>query len=336
MGFGSYSAAAYTSGVGQKAATGNAFTYDRTARTTGVYKAHELVDPKKLNAEGKNIREAFDNNEHPLTLPIIVGFDATGSMVGTPRTVQSKLSGLFGLLVRKGYAGEAYPQIAVADYGDAKTDYVPLQFSQFEASNQVDEALDHLFLEGNGGGNGGESAALLWYYVNNHVVTDAWNKRNKKGYFFMIADEITHNVTAAEVEKNIGDSVSRDVDLSYKAQAKLLQEKWEVFVLLIDNSTAHWQDSKKFYGNLFGDKNVIVVENDETVAEVIGAVIGKCENDDLDDDELIDDLVDSGATKAVASTTVKAVAHVGSAGGSVALASNNLDFPEEADSSVKL
>ncbi len=105
MGSGSYSAAAYTAGVGAKAAKGQSFAYDRTVRSTGIYKAHDLVDPKKLNAAGKNVREAFDNDDHPVTLPVVVGFDATGSMANTPRVVQSKLTNLFGLLVRKGYTG---------------------------------------------------------------------------------------------------------------------------------------------------------------------------------------------------------------------------------------
>lgn len=335
MGSGTYSAAAYTSGVGARATKGQSFAYDRTVRTTGNYKAHDLVDPKKLNSAGKNVREAFDNDDHPETLPIVVGFDATGSMVGTPRIVQTKLANLFGLLVRKGYTGDAYPQIAVADYGDAKTDYVPLQISQFEADNRVDEALDSLFLEGNGGGNGGESAALLWYYLNNHVETDAWKKRNKKGYFFMIADEITHNVTAAQVEAYVGDSVSGDTNLTYEALAKQLQEKWEVFVLLVDNSTAHWQGSKKFYGDLFGEKNVIILENDETVAETIGAVIGKLENDDLDEDELLEDLA-ANSNQALAAKTVKAVAHLGARGTNVNVAKSNIVTAEDVDDSVKL
>lgn len=335
MGSGTYSAAAYTAGIGAKAAQGKSFSYDQTVRQTRKYQAHELVDPKKHNAAGKNIREAFDNTDHPVTLPVIVGFDATGSMAGTPRIVQTKLANLFGLLVRKGYTGEAYPQIAVADYGDARTDHVPLQISQFEADNRVDEALDSLFLEGNGGGNGGESAALLWYYVNNHVETDAWKKRNKKGYFFMIADEITHNLTKDQVNQYIGDDINGDVNLTYQDLAKRLQEKWEVFVLLVDNSTAHYQNSQEFYEKLFGNKNVIILENDETVAETIGAVIGKMENEDLDEDELLEDLAEN-SNAALAAKTVKAVAHLGARRTGVNVANGNIAVAEDADSSVTL
>lgn len=335
MGSGTYSAAAYTAGVGARAKAGQSFGYDRTVRTTRNYKAHDLVDPQKLNTAGKNIREAFDNADHPVTLPIIVGFDATGSMAGTPRTVQTKLTNLFGLLVRKGYTGEAYPQISVADYGDVRTDHVPLQISQFEADNRVDEALDSLFLEGNGGGNNAESASLLWYYINNHVETDAWKKRNKKGYFFMIADEVTHDLHAADVEKIVGDTGAGDTPLGYKALASKLQERWEVFILLVNNSTAKYQGSEKFYSELFGKDNVIILENDETVAETIGAVIGKLENDDLDEAELLEDLSEN-SNQALAARTVKAVAHLGGTGTSVNVASSNIAVAEDDDSSVTL
>lgn len=338
MGSGTYSAATYMAGAGARVAAGTNFTYDRTVRSTGNYKAHELVDPKKKNKAGKNVREAFDSADHPVTLPVVAAFDSTGSMAGTPRTVQKKLTNLFGLLVRKGYTGDAYPQLAISTYGDAFCDRVPLQISQFEANNAVDDALDALYLEGGGGGNGGETATLLWYYLANHVDTDAYNKRGKKGYFFMIADEIALGLEPDQIERFIGvsgETPARET-LTAKALADKLQEKWEVYVLLVDNSTAHWQKSQEFYTNLFGKNNVIIVENDETVVETIGAVIGKRENDDLDDTELLDDLVAEGADKSIAAKTLKAVAHIGGGGGAVNIATSNLEDLGEEDTSVKL
>jgi len=187
MGLGSWSASSYSKSTASKIASGTTFGYDSTARSTGLYKAHESLDPTVKNADGKQIRESRDSVDHPNSVPIVVGFDATGSMGSVPRVVQKKLSGLFGLLTRKGYVED--PQISITAYGDAECDRVPLQISQFESDNKIDDNLDNLFLEGGGGGNGGETASLLWYYLINHTATDAWDKRGKKGYLFVIADE---------------------------------------------------------------------------------------------------------------------------------------------------
>jgi hypothetical protein len=293
-------------------------------KSTGIYKAHDELDPKKLNSAGKNIRESRDRNGVD-SLALTVAFDSTGSMANSPRIVQEKLANLFGLLIRKGYVGEQNPQLMISTYGDAYCDRLPLQASQFESSNAVDDALDHLVLEGGGGGNGFETASLLWYYMNKHVVTDTWEKRGKKGYFFMIADETAGDLLPEHIVKFVGDEAPPASELTAKKLAAELQEKWEVFVLLIDNSSAHWQGSQKHYSELFGAKNVIILENDETVSETIGAVIGRMENDDLDDDELIDDLISEGATKNVAQKTVNALAKLGNAPkGSVAKANINV------------
>jgi hypothetical protein len=319
MGYGTYSTAAYTATTKAKIDSGTNFAYDRTVRSTGNYKAHEILDPTKKNAAGLNIRESRDRGDEE-SLPIIVGFDVTGSNISTARIVQKKLANLFGLLIRKGYTGEQAPQIGFSAYGDANTDRVPLQVSQLEADNKSDDALDKLFLEGNGGGNGAETASLLWYYINNHVVTDAWEKRGKKGYFFLIADEISAGLRPAQVQQFIGaDEAPAQDQLTVKHLAEELSKKWEVFVLLVDNSTARLQGSQKFYSDLFGTDRVIPLESDETVSEMIGAVIGRFENDDLDDDELVEDLVSEGATKAVAQATASAVSRIsGNPTGSVA------------------
>jgi hypothetical protein len=325
MGYGTYSTSTYAATTGAKISSGTTFGYDRTARSTGRFAAHESLDPTKKNVDGKLIRESRDGVDHPNAVPIVVGFDSTGSMARTPRIVQEKLANLFGLLLRKGYVED--PQVMISTYGDAYCDRVPLQVSQFESDNRIDDNLDNLLLEGGGGGNGGETASLLWYYLNKHVETDAWDKRGKKGYLFVIADEVALDLEPRHITQFIGEEEAPARDqLTVKKLAADLQEKWEVFVLLIDNSSAMMQGSQKFYTDLFGAKNVIILENDETVSETIGAVIGRLENDDLDDDELIDDLVSEGSTKAVAQKTVTAIAKLGGAPkGSVAKANLNID-----------
>lgn len=328
MGYGSYSTSSYSSTIGAKIASGTSFAYDSKVRSTGAYKAHETLDPTKQNKAGLNIREARDSVEHPNTVPIAIGLDVTGSMADTPRLVQQSLSKLFGLLNRKGYCED--PALQISAYGDAFSDYVPLQVSQFESSNNLDMHLDNLYLEGHGGNNGGETASLLWYYLNNHVATDAWEKRGKKGYFFLIADEVALDLNSSIIKKYVGvDEAPADSQLTAKALAEQLKEKWEVFVLLLDNGSAFRQGSKKFYTDLFGAQHLIILEDDTTVAETIGAIVGRMENDDLDDDELIDDMVGEGISKEVAAKAAKAVAKVGSGTVNGSVAKTGLTIKED-------
>jgi hypothetical protein len=292
MGGGSYSADTYARTTGAKVNTGTTFDYDRKVRSTGIRKAHETLDPKVTNAEGLNIRESRDSVEHPNSVPIVVGFDVTGSMGTVPRVAQVKLAGLFGLLLRKGYVED--PQICISAYGDAYTDSVPLQISQFESDNRVDDALDKLFLEGNGGGNNGETQTLLWYYMARHMVTDSWDKRHKKGYLFVIADERALDLKPEHISKFIGDEEPPASDLTAEALVKEVQKKWEVIILLINNGTAQYQGSEEHYKKLVGKNNVLVVEDPNSIAETIGLAVGVKEGtvDSLDQAE--DDLKENG------------------------------------------
>jgi hypothetical protein len=278
MGGGNWAASNYANNTQAKIASGTSFHYDRKVRATKNYIAHEDLDPKTVAGPaspyaGQIMRESRDNDEHPDALPIVVGLDQTGSMGQIPIIVQTKLGGLFGLIQRKGYATD--PQILLGAYGDTHSDKLPLQVSQFESDNRIDENLDNLFLEGNGGGNGGESLSLLWYYVINHTVTDAWEKRGKKGYAFFIADEITHQLTPQDITRHIGEQPIGNID--NVSLAKALLEKWDAYMLVIRNSSSHMQGSEAFYKNLFGAERVLMVEDPAAITETIALTIGVME-----------------------------------------------------------
>lgn len=308
MGYGGWSSTTYARTTSAKIASGTSFGYDRTAKASGTYKAHEDLDPKKLAGagspfEGQAIRESRDSVDHPNSVPIATIFDATGSMGSVPRVTQEKLAGLFGLLLRKGYVDD--PQIMIGAYGDAYCDRVPLQISQFESDNRIDDNLDNLFLEGGGGGNNGETQTLAWYYLAYHTATDAWDKRGKKGYAFFVADERALDLKDEHVKEYIGDGQPLG-SLKTKDLAQALQEKWEVYILLIDNSSARMQGSEKFYKDLFGEHHVLVLEDPNSVSETIALAIGVSEGT-VDLDEAEDDLKDSGANAVAIASATKAV-----------------------------
>ena len=331
MGNGGWSASNYAANTQSKISSGTSFGYTRQTKSSSVYdwKAHEDLDPKRLAGQGspfvgQAVRESRDNTEHPNSLPIVVGFDQTGSMGRVPTITQTKLAGLFGLLLRQGYAED--PQVMIAAYGDAFTDRVPLQISQFESDNRIDENIDKLFLEGNGGGNGGESMALLWYYLAFHTATDAWDKRKKKGYAFFVADEVTHEVTSQQVKDLIGDGEPLTSDLSAKGLAKAVGEKWDVRILVIDNMSAQMQGSVKFYEGLFGKDHVLVVEDPDSVTETIALAIGALEgNIDIDADAE-DDLRSSGSNEVAIRSAVNATASLKGFAGSKMVVAGQLDL----------
>jgi len=255
MGSGTWSSATYSAVSGAKSRGGA--TFDSSARATGV---HEKLDPKQLNAAGQNIRESRDSDEHPASTPIIVGFDETGSMGSIPRLVLTKLKTLFSLLVDKGYATD--PQIAVAAYGDAANgERAPLQISQFESDNRIDDNLDLIYIEGLGGGNNGETSNLLLYYAATHVSTDAFDRRGRKGHLIIIGDERQVPLTPEMIRTYVGDEQPLLEDISFEGIARAVTEKWDVWILLINNAAARMQHSEAFYTDLFGPDHVLVVED---------------------------------------------------------------------------
>ena len=121
--------------------------------------ANPIMDILDHEKNHPRIRESRDSKNHPHSIPIIVGFDDTGSMGENPYLVSKDLKKLFSLLQRQSFIED--PQIAVCAYGDMYKDYVPIQFGQFESGNEIDEELDSLYIEHGGGGNDGETSALI-------------------------------------------------------------------------------------------------------------------------------------------------------------------------------
>lgn len=312
MGSGRWDASVYASTTGAKIDSGTSFLYSDTTRMNhrDAWKVHEDLDPHTVAGvdsplAGKIVRESRDNDEHPTSTPVAVFFDETGSMGNTPRVLQTKLTELFGLLLRKGYV--EHPQVMMGAYGDGQVDRVPLQVSQFESDNRIDDALDKLFLESGGGGNYGESQNLAWYYLAHHTATDAWDKRGKRGYAFFIGDERCIDLTDQMVKKWVGDSQPLG-EVDNASLVKSLTEKWDSYVFVIDNMSAEQQRSIEFYTELFGAKNVLVVQDEEAIAETIALTIGLSEGV-IGLDEGLDDLKEIGASDAAISQAGKALAH---------------------------
>lgn len=269
MGKGSFSVANYTQAAATRRATGTAdFAYTNDMRNVPRDK-RKAAD--SLDVFDVKVRESRDSDEHPNSTPIVVLFDVTGSMRSVPVVLQKKLGNLFGILERGDYVQD--PQIMVGAVGDDVYDSVPLQVGQFESDNRVDEQLREIYLEGGGGGDKREGYALAAHFINTKVETDAWDKRKKKGYLFLIGDELNKDELYSEsISRWLGgDDTGENISVSKVYED--LKEKWEVFYIL-PNLTGYYNDKEiaRHWEGLLGER-FIKLEDPDTIAEFIATTI---------------------------------------------------------------
>jgi hypothetical protein len=281
-----------------RARTGrDAFEHDHAIRTGSADRdVHQ-----KMNPWGVTVRESRDSDAHPQSHAVAVLFDVTGSMQKVPRILQSNLPKLMGLLIRKGYL--EHPQIMIGGIGDATCDTAPLQVGQFESGIEIEEDLARLFLEGGGGGHITESYELAMYFMARHTALDCFEKRGRRGYLFVIGDEMPYpNVKRKEVAAHIGDGLQHNIPVE-KLIAEL-QRTYDVYYVL-PKLTQHWHNLqvRRRWVQLLG-QNVLLLEDPAGICELIASAIGLAEGK-VDLEGLGDDLRDAGATAGVA----RAVGH---------------------------
>jgi hypothetical protein len=261
----------------------SAFAYsDSGARTV-----HPSLDPFDVGR-----RESRDSDEHPNSLAIAVLFDVTGSMGSVPRTLQTKLPRLLGLLKEGGYAAD--PQLMFGAIGDATCDRAPLQVGQFESDNRMDGDLERILLEGGGGGQKTESYELAMFFMARHTSTDCFEKRARRGYLFIIGDEMPYPaVKPREVDAWIGDELPQPVAI--RNLVAQLTRRWDTYFILPEGA-AHAGDGQVLgtWRSLLG-QNVIELADLDAVCETIALTVGLGE-ETIDLDEGLTDLADVGSS----------------------------------------
>lgn len=254
----------------RRAAGAGDFAYSDAARASGTWEVHPTLDPK-----GVTFRESRDSEAHPRSNAIAVLFDETGSMRQIPAVFQKKLPELMSLLLVKGYIPD--PQILFGAFGDATCDHVPLQVGQFESGVEMDEHLRNVILEGGGGGSNSESYELALYFLARHTSLDCWEKRGRKGYAFLIGDEMAYpKVNKQQVAKLIGDELEEN--LSLQQIIAEVQRFYHLF-FIFPRRASHGADEgiQNFWQNLLGQM-VIFLDDENAVSETIALAIGLTEN----------------------------------------------------------
>ncbi len=282
MGGGSWDTHRYKSATTTRASKGVAdFEYTKTAKTT-----HANLDPLRIKDKPFGKLEARDSTEHPASNPVLVVFDVTGSNLNNAVVAQKKLPTLMELLGK--YLTD--PQVAVAandDFNSVGRESV--QISDFESDNRVDEHIRTVRLIGAGGGNDGESYDLLLYAAARKMALDSVEKRGKKGYLFMYADEpIFDVVKTSEVKAVFGDTLQSDIPI-----AEIIEEArrlWNIFVVFPQDGYKH---ARAQYVKLFGEESVLTSQHPNLLCELIASTVGLYE-EKVDATSLVKDLVAVG------------------------------------------
>jgi hypothetical protein len=255
---------------------------------------HPDLDPKRINSKPFGKLESRDSAEHPESNAVLLCIDVTGSNIARAREAQAKLPNLMALLGR--YLAD--PQVAIA----ANDDYTVVgtkaaQISDFESDNRIDEHIRKLLLVGEGGGNMGESYDLIMYAAANKVILDCWEKRNRKGYFFMYADEPIFSTTSPEHAQTVfGDTLPQSIPIETTIAA--LKQLYYVFVMWPNKS--QYPDAREQYVRLFGEECVVTLQDPAVICEVIGGLIGMTEGRLHSEADAVNDLVAAGTPAASA------------------------------------
>jgi hypothetical protein len=296
MGSSSWSTDAYEEAARLRRAAGtSSFAYSNAARSSGTWTIHPTLNPY-----GVKFRESRDSETHPRSNAISVLFDETGSMGHIPRVFQEKLGELMHVLLNRGYIQD--PQILFGAFGDATCDHIALQVGQFESGVEMDENLRNIILEGGGGGTAHESYELALYFIARHTSIDCWEKRGRKGYLFLIGDEMAYPfVHQQQVEKHLGDPLRENIPL--RQIITEVQRRYHLFFIFPRNAS-HGNDERihNFWRDLLG-QNFLFLDDERAVSETIALIIGLTE-EAINLAEGAQDLSDAGASRdAIAAAT---------------------------------
>lgn len=266
MGGGTWTTAAYKNYVSttRGIADVNCIT---TSSVNQFYNARSI--DSALNPKGVKFRECCDSEEHPNTIPIILGLDVTGSMGSACAAVARQLDKIITGL----YADVKDVEFMVMGIGDFAYDSAPLQVSQFESDVRICDQLGKIWFERGGGGNSFESYTAAWYFALNHTKLDCWN-RGQKGIIITLGDEPLNPYLPGREFKRIFGYDGQDVDTT--DLYKQVIEKFDVYhIIITDRESSGWRYldlDKKSWGKLL-DGQHLFVKNSNELPEVIRDIV---------------------------------------------------------------
>lgn len=260
MGHGSWSPARYTA----TSSTHRSKSVDHIYTSTSA--KHEQ---RAVNIE---FRESRDSEDNPKSLPIIIGLDVTGSMGYVLEDIaKDSLGSLMGELTSGVFDFNAH--VMFNAIGDATVhDRYPLQATQFEADNRVHQQLLDLYFERGGGGNRFESYDLAWSFAALKTRSDAWDKRQKRGYLFTIGDEeFPGKISTEYYQKVFGQS---SIDSPGEALTQAINRYHVYHIITLEGSHAQLNRERTVNSwlQVMGNRT-LPMENHKHVSAIISAAI---------------------------------------------------------------
>ena len=236
-------------------------SYTNSSQAFKSYKLDKAMNPKNV------IRECCDSDEHPMTIPIILALDVTGSMGSTAIEVQKKLNPIMVEIYKRVKDAE----IMVMAIGDLAYDNSPIQLSQFESDIRIAENLDKIYFENGGGGNDYESYTAAWYMGLKHCKLDCW-KRGKKGLIITMGDEpINPYLPAEQLNDATGDTCQDDVETP-----KLFKEaskKFDIYHISVESRSYPDQTRERStFAKVIGEQHALVSSVDKISDKIINIV----------------------------------------------------------------
>lgn len=223
-------------------------------------------------------REARDSENHPNSVPIIIGLDVTGSMGHIPEfLIKEKLGTLIETLIAHGVAD---PAVLFCAIGDHRFDNAPLQIGQFESGAlELNKWLSSTWLEA-GGGDAPESYGLTHIFAGKYTSTDSFEKRKQKGFLFTVGDEAAHTDYEGEhLSKIFGSAYQKGMNIKLKDAIESAQNSYHVFHLCINEISN--PGVLNGWKNLLG-QNAIGVNDHKLIAELIASTVAIFHGADLE------------------------------------------------------
>lgn len=275
MGCGSWTSKSFTS-----YANSRGMDVSTSGAILGNYSNQEIFKSRSINPALSPVnimRECCDNDEHPNTVPVVLGLDVTGSMGDAAVEIAKKLN----VIMTKLYEKVTDVEFMIMGIGDLSYDDCPIQISQFESDIRIAEQLDKLYFEFGGGGNGFESYTVAWYMGSRHTKLDCLS-RGKKGIIITIGDEQLNPYLPLRgrycgLEDATGDKLQADIETKdlYKETSK----KFNIYHLDVQHGRRWDEDEiETSFKKYLKDDHFRRVSMDSIANEIVDIVVSEVEN----------------------------------------------------------
>lgn len=275
MGCGSWTSKSFTS-----YANSRGMDVSTSGAILGNYSNQEIFKSRSINPALSPVnimRECCDNDEHPNTVPVVLGLDVTGSMGDAAVEIAKKLN----VIMTKLYEKVTDVEFMIMGIGDLSYDDCPIQISQFESDIRIAEQLDKLYFEFGGGGNGFESYTVAWYMGSRHTKLDCLS-RGKKGIIITIGDEQLNSYLPLRgrycgLEDATGDKLQADIETKdlYEETSK----KFNIYHLDVQHGRRWDEDEiETSFKKYLKDDHFRRVSMDSIANEIVDIVVSEVEN----------------------------------------------------------